>query len=194
METYTNVTRFCLICNYVSRIIEPIASRCAKFRFKPLRADVAKQTVASVASKENIAVTDAVLDELIKVSGGDLRRAITLLQSTSHLGEEAVTPQMIYEVSGVMPEDAIDPLIGACLSKSMGKVADQVTMVINNGFAATQVLTQLHEWLVTTDKLPDANKARVAMAFAHADMCLADGADEYLQLLNVAAAIVQQAV
>jgi replication factor C subunit 2/4 len=67
METYSRVTRFCIICNYVSRIIEPLASRCAKFRFKPLTFDGIENRLKFVAEKENVVVTDVIVKEIAKV-------------------------------------------------------------------------------------------------------------------------------
>jgi replication factor C subunit 2/4 len=85
METYTKITRFCLICNYVTRIIDPLASRCSKFRFKPLDQENAKARLTEIAELEGVKCEPGVIDTLIKVSDGDLRRAITYLQSAAKL-------------------------------------------------------------------------------------------------------------
>lgn len=85
METYSKITRFCLICNYVTRIIDPLASRCSKFRFKSLDQGNAKRRLEEIAQLENVKMEDGVLDTLIKCSEGDLRKAITFLQSAARL-------------------------------------------------------------------------------------------------------------
>lgn len=85
METYSKITRFCLICNYVTRIIDPLASRCSKFRFKMLDEGNARKRLEEIAEKEQIQVEDGAIDTLIKSSEGDLRKAITFLQSASKL-------------------------------------------------------------------------------------------------------------
>ena len=85
METYSKITRFCLICNYVTRIIDPLASRCSKFRFKPLDQGNAKQRLEDIAGKEHVKLEPGVVDALIKCSEGDLRKAITFLQSAARL-------------------------------------------------------------------------------------------------------------
>ena len=54
IEDYSKVTRFCLICNYVSRIIEPLASRCAKFRFKPVPTEPLLKRLQHVANQEQL--------------------------------------------------------------------------------------------------------------------------------------------
>ncbi|KAL9006475.1 MAG: hypothetical protein Q9188_000783 [Gyalolechia gomerana] len=85
METYSKITRFCLICNYVTRIIDPLASRCSKFRFKSLDQGNAKKRLEDIAKIENVNMEDGVVDALIKCSEGDLRKAITFLQSAARL-------------------------------------------------------------------------------------------------------------
>lgn len=85
METYSKITRFCLICNYVTRIIDPLASRCSKFRFKMLDQGNAKKRLEDIAENENLSLQDGAIDTLIKCSEGDLRKAITFLQSAARL-------------------------------------------------------------------------------------------------------------
>jgi len=70
MENYSKVTRFCLICNYVSRIIEPVASRCAKFRFAPLERGSMASRVRFIASEEHVNVPEPVLESLLECSNG----------------------------------------------------------------------------------------------------------------------------
>lgn len=85
METYSKMTRFCLVCNYVTRIIDPLASRCSKFRFKSLDQSNAVKRVEDIARLEGVRLEDGVSEELVRVSDGDLRKAITFLQSAARL-------------------------------------------------------------------------------------------------------------
>ncbi|KAK1057909.1 Subunit of heteropentameric Replication factor C (RF-C) [Friedmanniomyces endolithicus] len=85
METYSKITRFCLICNYVTRIIDPLASRCSKFRFKSLDEGNAGKRLEDIARLEHIKLEDGVVDTLLRCSEGDLRKAITFLQSAARL-------------------------------------------------------------------------------------------------------------
>lgn len=141
METYSKTTRFCLICNYVTRIIDPLASRCAKFRFKPLDESNALERLKYIAEQENVQYEDQVLEIILKAAEGDLRKAITFLQSASKLcakpqtvkeeqdGEDAVmadadnqssaaagviTVSMVHDIAGMVPENVIQSLISAC--------------------------------------------------------------------------------
>ena len=85
METYSKITRFCLVCNYVTRIIDPLASRCSKFRFKSLDQSNAKRRLEEIAGLEDVKMGDGAVDTLIRCSEGDLRKAITYLQSAARL-------------------------------------------------------------------------------------------------------------
>lgn len=85
MEKETRTTRFCLLCNYVSRIIEPLTSRCTKFRFKPLNQSFILERLQAISKAETVLVSEEVLNALVKECGGDMRRAITALQSCANL-------------------------------------------------------------------------------------------------------------
>ena len=117
METYSKITRFCLICNYVTRIIDPLASRCSKFRFKMLDQGNAKKRLEDIAQNENISLEDGVVDKVIECSEGDLRKAITFLQSaarlvgavrTSHPRSNGTSKKKILEDDEDEDEDAME--------------------------------------------------------------------------------------
>lgn len=103
MEKESHSTRFCLICNYVSRIIEPLTSRCTKFRFKPLGEDKIIERLEYICGLEDLKADRNVLKSVVDTSGGDLRRAITCLQSITRLNGKGVevTVNDVLEVTGV---------------------------------------------------------------------------------------------
>ena len=103
MEEFSSVTRFCFICNYVSRIIEPLASRCAKFRFRALGEEKMAERLVIIAEKESVPVTEEIINALTEVSGGDMRRAITHLQSIHRLSGVGISVGTVYMVAGVIP-------------------------------------------------------------------------------------------
>ena len=100
METYSKITRFCLICNYVTRIIEPLASRCAKFRFRPLPKASMEGRLQMIAQGEGLTFKHkneaAVLDTIMTLSGGDMRRAIQLMQSAKQLHGPVILPPLMH--------------------------------------------------------------------------------------------------
>jgi replication factor C subunit 2/4 len=98
-----------IAANCVARIIEPLASRCSKFRFKPLGISSARKRLEHIASAEQVPVNLAVISALISTSSGDLRRAITYLQSAARLSGATEPPTPInvgdiQEIAGVVPD------------------------------------------------------------------------------------------
>ncbi|KAK7118982.1 hypothetical protein R3I94_020985 [Phoxinus phoxinus] len=192
MEKESRTTRFCLICNYVSRIIEPLTSRCSKFRFKPLANDIQQSRLLEICGKENLKYSKEGIEALVKVSDGDLRKAITYLQSAARLNaEREITEQIIIEIAGVVPPKVIESLLQICYRGAFEKLELAVKDLIDQGFAATNVLNQLHD-VIIEEKLSDKQKSVIAEKMAEVDKCLADGADEYLQLLSLGSVIMQQ--
>lgn len=187
IENYSRVTRFCLICNYVSRIIDPLASRCAKFRFRPLEGDTMGDKLVAICSQENLHITEEALRTVVSISGGDLRKAITTLQSVSSLyDEKEVTEDAIVEVAGVIPPKKVDRLMDACASGSFFRLQSAVTDMTMDGYSSALVLSQMHDRIVDA-ALSNKQKAEIMKRLAAADQALVDSADEFLQLFDVCA-------
>ncbi|KAJ1729105.1 Subunit of heteropentameric Replication factor C (RF-C) [Coemansia biformis] len=185
MEKYSHVTRFCLVCNYVSRIIEPLASRCAKFRFKSLPRDLAVTRVNHVAQAEGVACRDGAVQALVDYSEGDLRRAMMSLQSASRMVQgAALDADMVAELAGVIPPGVIQGLRAAWAADAHSS-QEAVDALVYAGYPASRVLAQLHDLVVSDQQLGSLQKAKIAMLMASVDKALCDGADEKLQLLNL---------
>jgi DNA polymerase III delta prime subunit len=109
IEAYSKVTRFCLVCNYVTRVIEPLASRCAKFRFRPLPVDSMKNRMREIAGCEGIQLTEATLEAILQASNGDMRKAVTFLQSAHQLsgGLSSISPEVVIDISGKVSSGAV---------------------------------------------------------------------------------------
>ncbi|OAF61440.1 hypothetical protein VC83_02194 [Pseudogymnoascus destructans] len=211
METYSKITRFCLVCNYVTRIIDPLASRCSKFRFKRMGEGQAGTRLREIAEKEKVPMGGGVVEALIKHSEGDLRKAITFLQSAARLvgaagadgGEEVeedamdvdgvqkvVTVKSIEDIAGVIPDRTIDSLVKAMQPSSSGltyeNISKVVTEMVADGWSASQVVTQLYQTIIYNESIADIHKNKIVMIFSEIDKRLADGADEHLSILDMA--------
>lgn len=203
MEKECHSTRFCLICNYISRIIEPITSRCTKFRFKSLTYQLVQTKLKDIAEKEGVKLeSDEVLDELIKVAEGDLRKAITLLhtlfrlKSTGKAGSEpdAITKLDVREVTGYIPDEWLQKYLTVARSSQVDSMTAVVKEIVYEGFSAGQFLVQLQDWALLGDDdngLSNVQKALIAEKVAETDHCLLEGADEYLQLLNLGILLIE---
>ncbi|KAF4465302.1 replication factor C subunit 2 [Fusarium albosuccineum] len=208
METYSKITRFCLICNYVTRIIDPLASRCSKFRFKSLDQGNAKRRLEEIAEKEGVPLDDGAVDALIKCSEGDLRKAITFLQSAARLvganspekdaegddtmdvDKRAITLKIVEDIAGVIPDNTIEDLVRAIRPKSSGPSYQNVSKVIEDmvadGWSAGQVVGQLYQAITYDETIPDTQKNKIVLVFSEVDKRLVDGADEHLSILDLA--------
>ncbi|XP_029004992.1 replication factor C subunit 4 isoform X2 [Betta splendens] len=130
MEKESRTTRFCLICNYVSRIIEPLTSRCSKFRFKPLANRIQEERLLEICEKENLKYTKESIEALVRVSEGDLRKAITYLQSAARLNNDKdVTECAVIEIAGIVPPKMINKLLQICFKGTFEKLEDAVRVV-----------------------------------------------------------------
>lgn len=193
METYSKVTRFCLVCNYVSRIIEPLASRCAKFRFRPLDGQVMRARLEYVAREEGLASANLgpVLQCVMDVSNGDLRKAITYLQSTHTFYGNDLVPAHIVQIAGLIPEETVAAFFASLRSNSFQQLETAVRTVLLDGHSAQQLLEQVFGRLLVDPGITDVQKSAILIKIADADRNLNDGCDEYLQLLSVASLMMQ---
>ncbi|KAI8879000.1 replication factor C subunit 2 [Backusella circina FSU 941] len=186
METYSKTTRFCIICNYVSRIIEPIASRCAKFRFKSLAHDQLQQRIQMIATQENVHLGTGSLNALLRASNGDLRKAITYLQSGQSLqGQDEITPAIISEIAGTVPEDHITALMETASMGNVDGIRDKIQDIVDEGYSAENIVSEMHGRYVNDDSLTSLQKAQIAQFMAVVDIHLIQRADEQLQLLDL---------
>lgn len=105
IEKHTKSTRFALICNHVNKIIPALQSRCTRFRFAPLDAIHIRERLEYVIKAEGLDVADNGLTALVRLSNGDMRKALNILQST-HMASQHVTEEAVYLCTGnPMPKD-----------------------------------------------------------------------------------------
>ncbi|KAE8637420.1 hypothetical protein CSA_021606 [Cucumis sativus] len=149
-----------------------LASRCAKFRFKPLSEEVMSKRILHIGNEEGLSLDGEALSTLSSISQGDLRRAITYLQ--------------------IIPQEVVDALFVACKSGNFDTANKKVNNVLAEGYPVAQMLSQIFEVVIEDNDLQDEQKARICKKLAEADKCLVDGADEYLQLLDVGVATIRK--
>ncbi|EEB88859.1 hypothetical protein MPER_13118, partial [Moniliophthora perniciosa FA553] len=208
METYARITRFCLVCNYVTR--QNHSTSCfamLQFRFTPLDQTSSFNRLSQIAAAEHISIDDEVVNSLIVNSSGDLRRAITYLQTAHRLSASTdpptpIIPRDIQEIAGVVPDAVINDflrVLGIDVPESMevdttsqtkganfDAIRNKVREICREGYSATQVLSQVHDVVVLHPTLQAQHKSQCALIFAEADKALCDGADEELWILETA--------
>jgi replication factor C subunit 2/4 len=192
-EANSRVTRFILICNYVTRIIAPLASRCAKFRFQALPASSMKARLEEICQQEQCSDAELVwLDDILRYADGDMRRAVTTMQSVHALvagSSDTMTfsSALIAEMAGVPPPPLVQQLWEACTqAASFDAMHRAVQDVMAAGCSAPGLLSSFVDRLLTEDEAFDElQRAQLAIRIAEAEKNMIDGADEYLQLMTV---------
>jgi len=186
METESKTTRFFIICNYVSRIIAPLASRCVKSRFKPLPSDVQLERLQYICKEEKLELMDETLQKLVELSDGDLRKSITRLQSLS-LGCKSISTLHVVELCGQLDESVIVRFVEACRKIKLSSMENEVKEFIYGGYSSVQFLRQLAPHVIHDTDLDGAKKAKILLAIAETEERLLDGASTLIQIGNIGA-------
>jgi len=184
MELYSRTARFCLIANYVSKIIEPIQSRCAIFRFQPLEKDDIIERLKFIAEKEGVSVTEDGLEAIWEVSRGDLRKAINTLQAASALG--TVDSRAVYRVVGrVTPEEIREMLLLALRGEFIKARECLRDLLISYGLSGVDIIRMIHSEIMnprTKLEIPDEARVELADIAGEINFRMVEGADEEIQL------------
>ncbi|SVC47396.1 uncharacterized protein METZ01_LOCUS300250, partial [marine metagenome] len=160
MEKYSRTCRFVMSCNYSSKIIDPIQSRCAVFRFRPIKAEDVERYLKFVATKEELNIDKEAYDSLTYLAQGDLRRAINGLQMAAAANVD-ITPDVVYQaVAAARPEEVKEALEMALNNNFAGARERLDTLQITYGLAGEDVLRQMHR-TVRDLEIPDSIKVQM---------------------------------
>ena len=186
MEKYARTCRFVMSCNYSSKIIEPIQSRCAVFRFRPIKAEDVERYLKFVSVKEELKVDKEAYESLTYLAQGDLRRAINGLQMAAAANVD-ITADVVYQaVAAARPEEVREALEMA-LDNNFGGARERLdTLQITYGLAGEDVLRQMHR-SVRDLEIPDIIKVQLIEKLAEADFRLSEGANARIQIEAVIA-------
>ncbi|KAM7309790.1 replication factor C subunit 5 isoform X1 [Ixodes scapularis] len=187
IEKFTENARFCLICNYLSKIIPALQSRCTRFRFGPLSLSQMSPRIEHVIEQERLTVTEDGKKALMDLAQGDMRKALNILQSTSMAFEE-VTENNVYQCVGHPLKSDISNMVTTLLNEDFAFSYDQINKVkVNKGLALQDVLTQIHLY-VHRIEFPNEVKMYLIDKMAEIENRLAAGTSEKIQLSSLIAA------
>jgi len=180
MEQYSLTCRFILSCNYSSKIIEPIQSRCAIFRFKPLGVKDVMEQIRWISEKENIVISDGGIDAICEVARGDMRRAINALQSAAAL-EKPIEREMIYDVTATVSTKDVMKLINLAIDGDFDAARRELNDIVDRGVASGEILDILARRIFDFP-IPDQMKIELMERIGEADFRITEGANERLQM------------
>lgn len=182
MEVYTKTARFCLIGNYSERIIDPIQSRCSVFRYGSLDEEDIKDRLTLIAEKENLQIVDEGLDALFQASGGDLRKAINMLQAASANGE-LVDDISVYSLLGSIRPDRVQTMIQLALDGKFLESREALRdILINQGLAPEDIIRITYREVMRHKSLTEQMKVKLSDIIGEVDYRLTQGARPEIQL------------
>ncbi len=189
MENYSATCRFIMSCNYSSKIIDPIQSRCAIFRFKLLEKKAIEQVIQRIAQIENLTIVPNAMEILYEGSEGDCRRCINILQSTVPISL-TITPELVSTIiSNTKPKDikiVLDYALSGDFQKSKEKLLD---IMLKESVAGQDVVKSIQKEIWNLPIEPEL-KVRLTEKTGETEFRITEGSDPFIQLQALLASFV----
>ncbi len=182
MENYAETCRFILSCNYSSKIIDPIQSRCAIYRFKPLTADAVHEQMDRIAATEGIQLDEDAYAAVYYVAQGDMRKAINAIQGAA-IVSHTVTAANVYTVTSTANPEEIADLLEIVLAGDFETAVRMLAqMMYDKGIAPNELLNQLYRAISSSTTIDRKMKADFIDAIGETDFRLSEGANPDIQM------------
>ncbi len=181
MENYTSTCRFILSCNYSSKIIDPIQSRCAIFRFRLLERKYIFSKLKTIAEKENLSVSEQALINLYESSEGDCRRAVNLLQATASISPN-ITEELVNTISSSAKPADIKVVLEYALSGDFLKAKEKLLDVMLKESISGQDVIKSIQKEIWNLPIESETKVKLTEKTGEAEFRIVEGSDEFIQL------------
>ncbi len=192
MEKYTDTCRFVLCCNYSGRIIEPIQSRCALFRFTPLPDEKIVENLHRIAKNEGLKFTETGLKSNVEVGEGDLRKSINTLQAASSMSK-GITEESVYQVVGRAKPTDVHEMLNHALKGDFIKAREELRhLLVRYGLSGSEIVRQIHSEIFRL-AVPEKKRIDLVEAVGEIDFRLVQGGDEEVQLSALLAKLASEA-
>ena len=192
MEECSKITRFCIICNYHNKIIDPIVSRCSLFRFKPIPKLELKNQLKLISKKEKLKCSVSVINKISEYSRGDMRKAINFLQRCYNCFGDDINSIIIDEISGIVEENKLKKFLNDCIQKKEKEVLSFLNYVYTSGYSLVNQILAIHNLVLESNKLTSDQKSKIIIMLANIDQNLIKGCDELIQMYRLAYFIINQ--
>ena len=181
MESYANSCRMILICNYSSRIIPPIQSRCSIFKFPRLSDDAIAERLKFIAKKEKVKLDSKGMDAILYLSDGDMRAAINLLQAASS-ADETVSDSTVFAISGKADPRSIKEMMDFAIAGDYEKSLQSLeNLIYHQGVSPVDLVKQIHREILKLD-FDNNRKISVLGRTAETEFRISEGASGEVQL------------
>lgn len=184
MENYTKTARFILLANYSSKILDPIQSRCAVFRFKPLSKEEIFAVIDKISKEENLSISQGSKEALFEVCDGDVRRLENVMQSCAVLKKEGepIKTEDIYSMASVAkPKEVNEVLSLAAKGNFLESRKKLLSLMLDYGLSGLDVIRQIQKEIWNL-KLEDRKKVELVDKCGEVEFRMVEGSDEYIQL------------
>lgn len=185
MEEYSKVTRFCIICNYHNKIIDPIVSRCSLFRFRPVPEKSIIKKLKYISKNENMKCSDDILKKIVSICRGDLRKAINFLQRCENSFGDDINVDLLDEISGIINDKGINNFINYALNNESNKLDNLIKNFYSKGYSLVNQILKFHKIIIDHKKIEGCKKALIIKKLVQIDQNLIKGCDEYIQFLRL---------
>ena len=189
MENYTNTCRFILSCNYSSRIIDPIQSRCVMFRFKLLEKKDISAVIQKIANNEKLKLNEGAFDTLYEASEGDCRRAINLLQATASIALDINSDMISMISSSTKPADIRVVLDYALAGDFLNAREKLIEVMLKESVSGTDIIKAIQKEVWNLQIEPEI-KVKLTEKTGEAEFRMIEGSDEFVQLQALLASFV----
>lgn len=181
MEKYSKICRFILSCNYSSKIIDPIQSRCAVFRFKPLTSEDLRGYLQRIVDQEKIDIDPEAIDGLVHVARGDMRRAVNSLQVAASLNKH-IDMDTIYQISGMANPEEVKDMLEMALGGNFVGARDKLDdVMVTYGLSGQDIIKQIHSSFFDLS-ISDTDKVRLMDKTGEIEFRIVEGSNERIQL------------
>jgi len=182
MENYTQTCRFILSCNYSSKIIDPIQSRCTVFRFKPLPKEDVLGIIDKIVEKEGLKIDSDAKEALYDISGGDCRKFENILQASAAI-QNNITEKLIYEMASVAKPKEIKQMLKYCVEKDFMKAkSDLLKTMLEYGLSGLDIVKQIQKEVWNLEGIEDKKKLQMIKECGETEFRMIEGSDEFVQL------------
>lgn len=189
MENYSATCRFILSCNYSSKVIDPIQSRCAIFRFKLLEKKDVEKVIIKIAEKENLTIKPEAIEILYEGCEGDCRRCINILQSTASISP-SINPELVATIiSNTKPKDikvVLDYALSGDFQKSKEKLLD---IMLRESISGQDVIKAIQKEIWNLPVEP-VIKVKLTEKTGEIEFRIIEGSDPFIQLQSLLASFV----
>ena len=193
MEKYSKICRFILSCNYSSKIIDPIQSRCAVFRFKPLTTEDLRGYLQRIINNEQVDIDEEAIEGLVHVARGDMRRAVNSLQVAASLNKH-IDMDTIYQISGMANPEEVRKMLELALGGNFIGARDRLDdIMVTYGLSGQDIIRQIHSSFFDLS-ISDSDKVRLMDKTGEIEFRIVEGSNERIQLEALLAYLVMMGV